>query len=143
MGILLHNNRVSISGNIIYFLTCFVRIPLRNSVNPIIQTTSFPALIMLRAPLLHITTHFCLLSVDGREHGSAEDPRSISGLTEIPYKRGLYPAIITSILKLLTLYGNKWGQCLPLPHAVTLTPYITVKMASKEPIKCFFVAPRN
>ena len=36
MCILLQNNRVGIGGNIIRFLTCFVRIPARNSVNPII-----------------------------------------------------------------------------------------------------------
>ena len=38
MCTLLRNNRVDIRGNIIYFLTCFVRIPARNSVNPIIKT---------------------------------------------------------------------------------------------------------
>ena len=38
-GFFLHNNRVGISGYIIYFLTCFVRIPAGNSMNPIIQTT--------------------------------------------------------------------------------------------------------
>ena len=36
MCILLHNNRVGISGNIIYFLTCFVQITARNSVNHVI-----------------------------------------------------------------------------------------------------------
>ena len=36
MCISLHNNRVGIKENIIYFLTCFVRIPARNSVNPIV-----------------------------------------------------------------------------------------------------------
>ena len=33
---LLHNNQVGIIGNIIYFLTYFVRISVRNLVNPII-----------------------------------------------------------------------------------------------------------
>ena len=40
--------RVGMSGNIIYFLTRFVRIPARNSVNPIIQTTGFSALKMFQ-----------------------------------------------------------------------------------------------
>ena len=34
---ILHNNLVGINGNTIHFLTCFVRIPARNSVNPNIQ----------------------------------------------------------------------------------------------------------
>ena len=46
MCTLLHNNRVGISGNIIHFLTCFVRIPARNSVNPIIKTTRFSTLVI-------------------------------------------------------------------------------------------------
>ena len=36
MCILLHDKRVGISGNIIYFLTRFVQIPARNSVNHVI-----------------------------------------------------------------------------------------------------------
>ena len=36
---LLHHNQVGMYGNIIYFLICFVRIPTRNSVNPISKTT--------------------------------------------------------------------------------------------------------
>ena len=42
MCILLHNNRVGISGNIIYFLTCFVRILARNSVNAIFKSRDSP-----------------------------------------------------------------------------------------------------
>ena len=42
MCILLHKNRVGISGNIIYFLTCFVRISARNSMNPIIKPRESP-----------------------------------------------------------------------------------------------------
>ena len=42
MCILLHNNRVGISGNIIHFLTCFVRKLARNSVNPIIKPRDPP-----------------------------------------------------------------------------------------------------
>ena len=34
MCILLHNNQVGISGNILYCLTSFYRIPARNSMNP-------------------------------------------------------------------------------------------------------------
>ena len=34
---LLHHNQVGINENIIYFLTCFVRITTRNSMNPISQ----------------------------------------------------------------------------------------------------------
>ena len=36
---LLHHNQVGMYVNIIYFLKCFVRIPTRNSVNPISKTT--------------------------------------------------------------------------------------------------------
>ena len=36
---LLHENRLGIKKNIINFLTRFVRLPARNSVNPIIYTT--------------------------------------------------------------------------------------------------------
>ena len=42
---LLHHHQVGMYGNIIYFLTCFVRIPTRNSVNPISKTTWFPVLL--------------------------------------------------------------------------------------------------
>ena len=47
MCFLLHNNQVGISGNTIYFLTRSVRIPARNSVNLIIKTKWFPALIQV------------------------------------------------------------------------------------------------
>ena len=58
MCILLHNNRVGISGNIIYFLTCFVRIPVRNSVNPIIPCLVFGNFIIenQKAEELHLQT---------------------------------------------------------------------------------------
>ena len=49
MCTLLHNNQVGISGNIISFLTCFVRIPARNSMNCIIKTTWLPSLLALFA----------------------------------------------------------------------------------------------
>ena len=42
---LLHHNQVGMYGNIIYFLICFVRIPTRNSVDPISKTTWFPVLL--------------------------------------------------------------------------------------------------
>ena len=48
---LLHNNRVGIGGNI-NFLTCFVRLPAQNSINPINQTTRFPARVILSRKML-------------------------------------------------------------------------------------------
>ena len=44
MCALFYENRLSIKKSVINLFTCFVRIPARNSVNPIIKTTRFPTL---------------------------------------------------------------------------------------------------
>ena len=41
-----HENRLGINKSVITLFTCFVRIPARNSVNPVIQITRFPTVNM-------------------------------------------------------------------------------------------------
>ena len=61
MCILLHNNGVGISGNIIYFLTCFVRIPARNSVKPIIKPRDSPPWYKVNTTVCSDTNFSCIL----------------------------------------------------------------------------------
>ena len=58
MCTLLHNNRVGISGNQVYFLTCFVQILALISVNPIMKTTWFPALSNTFSTILLTNLHY-------------------------------------------------------------------------------------
>ena len=46
MCTLFYENRVGIKKSVINLFTCFVRIPARNSANPIIQITRFPTMLM-------------------------------------------------------------------------------------------------
>ena len=53
MCLLLQNNQVGISGNMIHFLTCFVRILARNSVNPTVKLPdSLPCLRLVQQPTM-------------------------------------------------------------------------------------------
>ena len=42
-----YENRLGIKKSVISLFTCFVRIPARNSVNPIIQITCFPTVTVI------------------------------------------------------------------------------------------------
>ena len=95
-----YENRLGIKTSVISLFTCFVRIPARNSVNPIIQITRFPTVIMSDA----LEEHDGKVSIGGRTINNLQFADDIDSLAKEEQEQEV---LVESLDKTCTRYRMK------------------------------------